>query len=50
MSENDYSGNPLWLTKLSSQIEGLTSSLSEQVNQVNIKVEYVQKVVEDIKE
>ena len=35
MSENDYSGNPLWLTKLSSQIEGLKSSL---------------KVVEDIKE
>ena len=50
MSENDYSGNPLWLTKLSSQIEGLKSSLSEQVNQVNSKVESVLKVVEDIKE
>ena len=49
MSENDYSGNPLWLTKLSSQIEGLKSSLSEQVNQVNSKVESVLKVVEDIK-
>ena len=50
MIENDYSGNPLWLTKLSSQIEGLKSSLSEQVNQVNSKVEPVLKVVEDIKE
>ena len=49
MSEND-SGNPLSLTKLSSQIEGLKSSLSEQVNQVNGKVESVLKVVEDIKE
>ena len=50
MSENDYSGNPLWLTKLSSQIEGLKSYLSEQVNHVNSKVESVLKVVEDIKE
>ena len=50
MSENDYSVNPLWLTKLSSQIEGLKSSLSEQVNQVNSKVESVLKVVEDINE
>ena len=49
MSESDYLRNPLWLTRLSSQIESLISSLSEQVNQMNSKVESVLQVVEDIK-
>ena len=49
MSENDHLGNSLWLAKLMSQIEGLKSSLSEQVSQVNSKVESVLKVMKDIK-